>query len=468
MRFSPRFGFSRHAALGATLCALSVAGCSISEQKVSATKSAGGDLKVPSFGEWFSQAWQRYNTKPAPLAPVVASPRVFDNRNATLPASHPAWQLANDLNRDAPLQFEITAANIFQIAAQNSAARIDDVSALRPLRKFTTSTGNFVGMTNNGDARALARWQLSARDARTAFADELPALQNQIEARQLNAVDALLEQSLSAQNKANVNIARSLEAMLQDDIALARRLDPGALEPYLPSEMQALALSNLRLDLLPALDKSPAQERESNEERVRRDIAIRAALREQELARRDALKRLREDLPIQLEAAKREELQKFLAAQSERDQQLRAQAQNQARALIAQDFTADDARLGIALPAQSATTTMAQANMERPISNLNRTENSNGASFGASEIKISSTRAEANNNAARDALKTNPESALSTNGRVQKDAQITILKMLARNDVRQWERITARRDRAWQPKTTGTPGKTGATTKSKS
>lgn len=451
MRSSSHFRFFRPAVWGAALCALSVAGCSVGEHNASAGK-ANTDLKVPSLGEWFSQAWQRYNTPFKPPAPVVASPRVFDNRNATRPTAHPAWQLANILNGDAPLQFSISAADIFQIAAQNripsSAARIGDVSALSPLRNATTSTGNFAGAVNNGsDARALARWQLGTLDARTAFADELPALQNQIETRQLNAVETLLAQSLAAQNKANTNIARSLEAALQDDIALARQLNPGALEPYLPSELQALALSNLRLDLLPALDKSPTQADASNEERVRRDIAIRAALREQELARRDALKRLREDLPIQLEAAKRQELQKTLAAQSARDQQLRAQAQSEARALIAQDFGTADARLGIVLPAQSARTPL---NVEKPFHNLNRTGNGSGASFGAGEIRISSTRADATNNAAQRALKTHSENAVVTNGQVQTGAPITILKTLARHDARQWERITARRDRAWQ------------------
>lgn len=479
MQFFPSSRFHRTCG-SAALCALLLAGCSVSNESVAdknvgATKTAGGELKVPTFGNWFSEAWKRYNTKAAPVAPVVPSPRVFDNRNATRPTSHPAWQLASVLSADGPMRFGIAAANIFQIAAQPGnavgAVRIGDVSALRPLRDSTNASRDAVATRNNSDSgEALQRWQLNTLNARTALAQELPALQNQIEARQMNAVETLLAQSLSAQNKARAGIARSLEAALQDDIALARRLDPGALEPYLPSELQALALSNLRLDLLPAIDKTPAQERDSNEERVRRDIAIRAALREQELARRGALKRLREDLPIQLEAAKREELQQLLGAQSERDQQLRAQAQNEARALIAQDFTAAEARLGIVLPAQSpASLVAALPDVKRPISNLNRTRNAKGASFGAGEIKISSTGANATQpNSARPALKTNLDIASRTNdqasGRTQQSA---ILKTLARNDARQWARISARRDRAWQSKSNATPVKTEATAKAK-
>ena len=464
MPFSSRPRFRHHLAPGSiALCALLAAGCSVSNQSVGTAKKAGGDLKVPSLGQWFSEAWQRYNAKPAPRARVVPSPRVFDNRNATQPTLHPAWQLANDLGSDAPLNFDIPAAKIFQIAAlQSGSVRIGDVSALRPLRGNTNSNNNFVATDNiSADARALQRWQLSALDARTAYAQNLLALQNQIETRQLSAVDTLLVQSLNAQNKARTNIARSLEAALQDDIALARQLNPGALEPYLPSELQALALSNLRLDLLPALDKTPAQERDSNEERVRRDIAIRAALREQELARRGALKRLREDLPVQLEAAKREELQKTLSAQSERDQQLREKAQAEARALIAQDFTAADARLGIVLPAQSQATVVASlanstSDVERPISNLKRTRNGNGTSFGAGEIKLSSSNA----NPVRPTQKTNFDLAVIPSGQARGRAQQSdILKTLARHDARQWARISARRDRAWQAKPTATPTK---------
>ena len=465
--------FRRYLALSSVaLSALLSAGCSVSSQSAGTAKKAGGDLKVPSFGEWFSQAWQRYNTKPAPRARVVPAPRVFDNRNATRPTSHPAWQLANDLGGDAPLRFDIPAANIFQIAAlQSGPLRISDVSALRPLRGSTNSNGNAVAMGNFGnDARALQRWQLSALDNRTLFAQNLPALQNQIERRERDAVETLLAQSLNAQNKASTNIARSLEAALQDDIALARRLDPGALEPYLPSELQALALSNLRLDLLPALDKTAEQERDSNAERVRRDIAIRAVLREQELARRGALKRLREDLPLQLEATKREELKQTLSAQSQRDQQLREKAQTEARALIAQDFTDAEARLGIVLPAQPKATVVASLadlppDVERPISNLKRTRNGNGASFGAGEIKLSSTSA----NPARPALKTNFDVANKTNSQAQGSTQQSeILKTLAQHDARQWARISARRDRAWQAQPTATPAKTSAAAKNKS
>ena len=241
---------------------------------------------------------------------------------------------------------------------------------------------------------------------------------------------------------------------MQDDIALARRLAPDALEPYLPSEMQALALSNLRLDLLPALDKSAAETQNSNAERVRRDIAIRAVLREQELARRNALKRLREDLPLQLEATKREELQQTLRVQNQRDQQLRDQARQEARALIAQDFTDDAARLGIVLPAQSraalvASSSAATANVEQPSGDLKRTGNQNGASWRAGQIKISRSNAPTQSAA----LKTNFDRTQLNNAPAsQRARQSEILQTLARHDARQWSRISARRDRAWQAK----------------
>ncbi len=463
MRFSPHFRFQRPIARhqlamsGVALSALLSAGCAVSGEKGNSAKKAGGELSVPSFGEWISEAWSRYNTKPRAKLPIVPSPRVFDNRNATRPASHPAWQLANELSGDAPQRFRVPATNIFQIAAnQSSSVRIGDVSALR-LSAFNTGARatnrnviNVSDSSRSGDA--LLRWRLGALDSRTAFAQSLPALQNQIARRERNAVENVLLQSLNAQDKARTNIARSLEAALQDDIALARRLNPEALEPYLPSELQALALSNLRLDLLPALDKTAAQENSSNQERVRRDIAIRAALREQELTRRSALKRLREDLPIQLEATKREELQKTLGVQSQRDQELRDQAQKDALALITQDFTAADARLGIVLPARPADNGNATlAGLNGPINNLKRTQNNLSASFGVGEVKISNSATSVAVNGPRAVLKTNLDRATKTNERAEKlTQQNEVLKTLARNDARQWSRISARRDGAWQ------------------
>lgn len=470
MPFFARHYSQRCLLIGSALCtAFFAAGCSVvnpaaSKQSASAAQ-AGNELSVPSFAQWASEAWKRYNTKAAPPARVVPSPRVFENRNATRPIAHPAWQLAQTLENQAPLRFEIPAATIFQLAArQNGPIRIGDVSALQSLRGDTNSTDNLVTNNSSATARALGRWQLSALEARTVTAQTLPALQNQIEARQINDFDAVLAQSLSAQDKARTNIERSLEAALQDDIALARRLAPDALEPYLPSEMQALALSNLRLDLLPALDKTAAETQSSNAERVRRDIAIRAVLREQELARRNALKRLREDLPVQLEATKREELRQTLRVQNQRDQQLRDQARQEARALIAQDFTADAARLGIVLPAQSraeliASSTDTAANVEELIGNLKRTGNQSGASWRAGQIKISRSSAPIG----RAALKTNFDRTALENGALdngqapQRARQSEILQTLARHDARQWRRISARRDRAWQAKAQAKP-----------
>ena len=168
---------------GSALCAaLFAAGCSVSHPsavKQSAAKSSD-ELSVPSFAQWASEAWKRYNTKAAPPTRVVAAPRVFENRNATRPTAHPAWQLASDLNNQTPLRFEIPAATIFQIASrQNGPLTIGDVSALQSLRADTGSADNFL-VANNGSATAsaLGRWQLSALEAHTITAQTLPALQN--------------------------------------------------------------------------------------------------------------------------------------------------------------------------------------------------------------------------------------------------------------------------------------------------
>lgn len=426
--------------------------------KTGAFKNASSDLPSRTFAQWVSEVQVRMGAYDKTRAHrKIRSPRTFAGMDATQAALHPASQLARTLDGDVTLRSYVAgeAPRVAVQVAMAGFAPAFDISGLN-FQSGSTST-RATGFSGVGvmDA-ALQRWLDGGGTRGTMiYANGLPLLQTQARNRQNGALNAFFAGTSQAQAQVRDDVKSSLEAALRDDVALARRMDPGDIEPYLPSGEQGLILANLRLDLLTTLRTTPAQKQSADAERIDRDTDIRAKLREQELARRRLIDQLREELPAKIEARRRAELQTTLAALETRDTALRDALNDDQRALIAQDFTSNDARLGIVLPSRApryANDGAAQLEQNNPKSSRwvrtpgndsDRTVRGLRASL-ASDLSTGAQSFSSQNIAVSNAG--NVDSGVSA----QRGAQNVVLQTLAQHDAAQWKRIAARRERAWR------------------
>ncbi|HVF10807.1 MAG TPA: hypothetical protein VNA16_08390, partial [Abditibacteriaceae bacterium] len=165
-----------------------------------------------------------------------------------LATRHPAWQLADALERTQPVLLAFSPVNV--PGAPGSPQTLPDAAslaspALPPLRAAPRAT--FSGFAASGYSPGFFRPEL--RVAATGF----DALEWTARQRQDQALAAFIGDVATAQNASLKTRRLSLEAGLEDDIEVAQRMGLAELEPSLLPDPMQLEMTNLRLRLLEQL-----------------------------------------------------------------------------------------------------------------------------------------------------------------------------------------------------------------------
>jgi hypothetical protein len=143
-------------------------------------------------------------------------------------------------------------------------------------------------------------------------------LQEEIEARQVQAVQSLAMRVAMQRRTASQDRESLLRADLSDDLERVGRVDLAGLVPALPPRDRLEKLTNLRLKLLEALAIPASEQERAQAEIARIENEIRVLLREQEVERAELLQRLRREVPTRLREQREADIQRLLGqAQAE-------------------------------------------------------------------------------------------------------------------------------------------------------
>ncbi len=172
------------------------------------------------------------------------------------------------------------------------------------------------------------------------------ALQQNIEQRQMQSLQQMLERVSTQRSTARGDQEGLMRTDLKDDLERVGRLNVEGLVPALPPGARLEQLINLRLKLLSTLAVVPSVQRQAQAQRLNIETQIRALLREQELNRAALLVRLRNEVPARLESQRGAQIKHALDQVSQSDAQaINAVLQEQQRR-VQTDFAAP-ARLSI-------------------------------------------------------------------------------------------------------------------------
>jgi hypothetical protein len=437
----------RHARGGAGIAALALAAAlghallpkesdlssSVNETQAHRTGADKNGADKNSLGAWFSELSRQVREYDArPSAARVAPPERFMGWDATRTASHPAWLLASRLDSGPGLP---SAAGVGAV----------DWSFLAPgggvdISGLGSSQGYTLGGPSVGAFGGAALWSgLQGAPARTVLASGLEEQSSRARQAQASALTEFVRRAGLAREQSRDQWRSSLESALRDELELARRVDPGLLEPYVPTPEQAARLINLRLRLLQTLGTSNAQKADAQSERLALENEIRSLLREQELARRGVLDRLRDVLPAQLEAKRRDELATFLRELDAREGTALLPLVEQQRERIARDF-GPTSRLGIVLPAIAALPE-AQRNSSGSAAGSPSTRGGSGFTGSGQWARSIEESGQGSVSLSRE------QASFPDLGSSDASARA---RDLARADANQWERVARRRQQAWK------------------
>lgn len=384
--------------------------------------STGNKNDTAAFDAW-AQAltrWSQGAQTPATAPPPVKDLAVYVDI-AALARRHPAWRLADTLNRSAEPQ----AAEAFM------ATRVPQVAI--PAQRG--GTGSLAGFTPfGGDLAPGTSVRAAAR---------IPGLQDRAEGRQNFSLDAFLRTAAEEQQQEREAKADSLAAALAENIDAARRPDLPDISPAFPADPIQLEMTNLRLQLLENTRLSAAEKEAAQQRLVELEGKWREALREQEDARVAELARLREETPRRLRAEGESRIDRQIQADAARDLALRTTVRDAQRERIANDFRASDRTLGILLPGVT--------NVSRQTVEAGQKEAARG---GNGAIRARQAKVPYNLN------ETFVAGLSSTGGgpsqTAARQAEITALRRRALSEAGSWAKIIARRN-GWrlQPASAG-------------
>ncbi|MDQ3815791.1 MAG: hypothetical protein M3347_17905 [Armatimonadota bacterium] len=356
---------------------------------------------------------------------------------AAIAHRHPAWRLANDLERSHAASISFVPLRVPRVSRVSAGAMgaipAGAITPLRPLaRTETTGASGFESAAERVPATGVFR------------------LQANVQQQQEQAISSFLQEAEARQNVAASEHAADLRAELEEEIRGARNLDLEALIPELPSDPVQLEMTNLRLKLIPN-SLIPEAERERVRQRLRTLEAQWAArLRQQEMERLEELRRLREELPRRIRREGEERIARELEKANRRYAEARAKVVEAQRTRLAQDFDRQGARLGINLPAAALPAQRLTAQglvLDRPSVSyaLPVTEPETPEASRTEIVKIAQA---ASTTPVPDALQHGP--AITVRGALppQLATQIRALRALAWNDAWRWAYVTARRS-AW-------------------
>ena len=381
----------------------------------SASRRAQPALLRKALGQWY-RALSKSGTTPA-VKPATAAATEVSIDVRQIARRHPAWRLADALEHAGHSNVQMAAPQVERI-------RFAPPLPLGPLEVAApVATAGF------------------DRDAQPVEVTNLVRLQVQARTRQDRAIDAFVADVAGRQQAARAQRATNLRAALQEDVAVARRLTLAELQPGLPPDPIQLEMTNLRLDLLRNVQRTP-QARERAVQRLHElEAQWTATVGKQAAARLEELRQAREEHPLEVQREGETRIQATIADMAQRDAAVREDVLQSQRARVEQDLTADEARLGIVLPA-AALPPQAVPGLASPAT-VN--QNSTTVLHISNKVKTSTAAASSTgNNEARIGVQASNAgtSVAATAGRA---AQIRALRAQAWHDARRWARLTAQR-----------------------
>ena len=293
--------------------------------------------------EFLRAAQKRLAEKPkddSQLTSLSGAPQPAFINVAALAARHPAWKLAESLDKS-----DNKALGFSAIAAPNTPRALAlQSSALEP-------AGNALPRPAGEDDDAGGSAPGYQRPSQRVVARAATPLETQAKERQEGTLTSFLQ---DVQRKQAVNRADEttrLRAELEDEIEAAQRLALAGLEPLLPPPAVQLEMTNLRIQLLPNAPVTEAEREKAATRLAQLEAEWRAQLRAQAEERFQELRRLLTEVPLQQREAGSKAIEKTLGERLTRDENLRRIVEQALRERIAAGFGADDMNpLAIQLP----------------------------------------------------------------------------------------------------------------------
>jgi len=268
---------------------------------------------------------------------------------------HPAWELARTLERDrnAPVTLTPVAIQALQQASRPESFAVPMVDINLAPGGAPAETEPGTGTRGGGRGRGAGNVAGLDLPERRLIAEELQALQQEVKARQVVALNQFLRDVQVRQDTARTEQAALLQLGLQYDIEAAQRSSLSRLNPILPPDEVQLEMANLQLDLLKNLYTT-----EAAREVARKRLAVLQAqwdaqLRQQENERLAELRRLMVEIPARVRREGEVQINTYKEAARQRDAAFRQSVEEAQQGRVAQDFAPATARLGIVLPAFS-------------------------------------------------------------------------------------------------------------------
>lgn len=319
-----------------------------------AAKSGAPGQSAPNFGAFFQATQQRLKA-PVPSSAPGGTPIAFIDV-AAIAARHPAWKLANALEKRSDKTLRFSA-----LSSPQSPQSVELHSA--PLERQAPVPLQAMGKAENGvPAGQVAAYnrppqRLGAREA-------LP-LEKAAQSRQEAAFTGFLTDVAERQKAARDDEHTLWHTELEDEIEAEQRRSLTGLQPLLPPPDVQLEMTNLRLKLLTNLhlnlfgNSPPEVERAAALTRLRAlEAEWREKLRVQENTRLEELKKLQFELPQKMRIEGEKGIFQRVQAQVARDAALRESVAGTLRARMAAGFPpaeggASDDVLSIRLPGAS-------------------------------------------------------------------------------------------------------------------
>lgn len=281
----------------------------------------------------------------SPEPPLVATQVTSAYINVgTLAARHPAWKLAESLEKPgtSPTGFDsIDAPQAPRGLSLQSASLEPDAEGTLP-----NPAGEDETPLSGAPGYERPPQRLTARAA--------TALEDQARQQQEGALATFLQDVATYQKNNRDDEMLRLDAELKDKIEAAQRLSLANLQPLQPPAAAQLEMTNLRIKLLSNTKTTP-EGRERAQARLNvLEAEWRVELRRQENARLAELRRLLTEVPEQMNQAGQVNITEVLNARSARDDALRERVANALRERVSAGFGPDDrAPLFVQLPGAS-------------------------------------------------------------------------------------------------------------------
>lgn len=301
---------------------------------------ANTSLPGTEFLRATQKRWAEKENSDVTSASLSGAPQPAFIDVAVLAARHPAWKLADSLEKSDQKSLRFSA-----IRAPQSPHSLNLQSA--PLETPGGTLPRPAGESNEPVTGAPGY----ERPAQRVAARSITPLEAQAKQRQEGTLTSFLQDIERKQTANRADETLRLRAELEDEIEAAQRLALAGLEPLLPPPAVQLEMTNLRIQLLPNAPNTQAEQERAATRLAQLEAQWRAQLQAQAEERFRELRRLLTEVPLEKREVGYKDIETTLSERLLRDENLRRIVEEALRERIAAGFGSDDMNpLAIQLP----------------------------------------------------------------------------------------------------------------------